>query len=208
MTLIRASGAVLRGLRCISMSNMIIYAGVQSLIFGDTSVSCCQQFTASSSAPVDQALDILEKALTFIFSWLAILAIGIIASGKLLAQTFKLPGRLVQATDFFSVPIPKVLRFQAQNDEVILGFTGFIITLFSVGSIGGGNAYTFFKSHFGIDPGQFNSLCVFSGFITVMWSFLLYLLTSRKQTPRDPLLKEHGHLIEEIRRREGENDQL
>ena len=98
--------------------------------------------------------------------------ISVIISGKLLSKPLYFS---VKSKQIFKIPL-KILVIEANDGEVILGFTGFIITLFLVAIFGGKSVYTMVKVNFGIDPGQFNSLCMFSSFITVIWSTLLFLL--------------------------------
>src|SRR5437588_11438677 len=109
-------------------------------------------------------------AFKIIFSWAILMPIAVIISGKILSQPLKLP---VTTQQKFTVPIPRILHLQANDGEVILGFAGFFITLLVIALVGGTSAYTIFKTDFGIDPGHFNSICILSSFITVIWSMLL-----------------------------------
>jgi hypothetical protein len=141
----------------------------------------------------DERLEFLVEVFKYIFSWAVLMPIAVIISGKLLALPFKVP---VETDQRFVVPIPKILHLQANNGEVILGFAGFIITLVFIALAGGKPAYELFKSHFGIDPGHFNSLCILSSFLTVIWSVSLWLgnlvLSKRR---KDPAAAERDELI-------------
>jgi hypothetical protein len=131
-----------------------------------------------------------------IFSWAVLMPIAVIISGKLLAQPLKIS---IDTDQYFAIPIPKILYLRANGGEVILGFAGFIITLVLTAIIGGQSAYIMFRDRFGIDPGQFNSLCIFSSFMTVIWSVLIWLLTfllsKAKQSAPDPVAQERDELI-------------
>lgn len=110
--------------------------------------------------------------------------IAVIISGIFLSKPFRLQ---VEAEQQFRIPIPKIFNLQATGGEVILGFAGFIMTLVPVALIGGKPIYAFFRVQFGIDPGQFNSLCILSSFITVMWSVVLWLIHRAWSRVPDPI---------------------
>src|SRR4051794_24158250 len=89
----------------------------------------------------NQVIEGMTSIVKFIFSWIILTPISIIISGKLLAQRMKLgPG----SKSLFKISLFRILTVEATNDEVILGFTGFIITLCIVGFTGGSRAYIFF----------------------------------------------------------------
>jgi len=111
-----------------------------------------------------------ETIVRFIFSWIILMPISVIISGKLLAKPITL---IVNSRQIFKISLG-VLVIQSTDEEVILGFIGFIITLFITGVFGGINVYVFVKSHFGVDPGHFTSLCFFSSCLMVLWSFILF----------------------------------
>ena len=145
------------------------------------------------------AYDQLEKAIKFIFSWVVLMPIAVIIGGKLLAQVLKLN---VRSTQLFRIAIPRMFEIKATDSEVIMGFTGFIITLVFIAVPAGPKAYNLFRTQFGVDPGHFNSLCVLSSFATVIWTFALYLLLLltgklREATP-DPIATEHEELIDRL----------
>ncbi len=68
--------------------------------------------------------DNLEKALAFIFSWIILLAIGVIVSGKLISQKLKLE---IGNQDFLRIPVVGVLTLKATGAEVVFGFTLYLI---------------------------------------------------------------------------------
>jgi hypothetical protein len=144
---------------------------------------------------VDWLIDIFKA----IFSWAILMPIAVIISGQFLSQPFKLP---VDSNQSFGVPIPKILNLKAIGGEAVLGFASFIITLLATALIGGKGAYLMFVNRFGVDPGHFNSLCVLSSFLTVMWTFALWLLTllvakAHRQAP-DPVTVKRDELINEL----------
>lgn len=144
--------------------------------------------------PTTISVGALLDGVKVIFSWMILMPIAVIVSGRMLAQRFKLAGGSQQ---LFEIPIKGVLVIGAKNDEVTLGFAGFFFTLFLVALAGGKNIYDLVKSHFGIDPGHFNSLCIFSSFATVVWSTIWFVL-SKQISPLKPLREEHERLIKDI----------
>lgn len=141
------------------------------------------------------ALHHVFTAVKAIFSWIILMPIAVIVSGKLLAYRFKLGGASKQ---LFRIPIVGLFHIQADNDEVVLGFSGFLLTLFFSGGLAGHAIHRFFQYQFGIDPGQFNTLCVFSSFATVVWAFFLYLLTSSRTGPLGDVVEEHTRLLDKV----------
>lgn len=137
----------------------------------------------------------LLGVLKIIFSWVVLMPIAVIVSGKLLAQRLSLPTATKQ---LFRIPISGVLEINARNSEVILGFSGFLTTLFLLAITAGKQIYTLFKFQFGVDPGHFNSLCIFSSFATVVWSSLWFFLSRNSTSPLQSLREEHDKLIKEI----------
>ena len=121
--------------------------------------------------------------------------VAVIVSGKLLSQRFKLD---VGDAQLLRIPIFGLLVIQAGGAEVILGFSGFLLTLFFLAVLAGKTVYALFCYQFGVDPGQFNALCVFSSFATVVWSVLLYLLTVSRTGVLDSVKKEHDALIQAL----------
>lgn len=142
----------------------------------------------------------LTDAISYIFSWVILMPIAVIVSGKLMAQRLKL---VSSSKQLFKIPIPGVLTIQARNDEVILGFAGFLVTLVVVGFIGGPTAYKLMIERFGIDPGHFNSLCVVSAFLTVLWSFVVFIVSSGGGG--GDFSKEHEELINELAQRKSDH---
>ena len=147
----------------------------------------------------DQLIDALVPILKLIFSWIVLMPIAVIVSGQFLGQPLKMN---LEKDQRFVIPL-KIFRLEAINSQVTFGFAGFIITLLAIGFSGGLKAYGVFKSEFGIDPGQFNSLCILSSFVTVMWSFALWLIVllvrNIRQRSPDPVSVERDRLIEQLR---------
>jgi hypothetical protein len=146
----------------------------------------------------------VSDAADTLFSWAVLMPIAVIVSGKLLAKTIKFSADTEQS---FKISI-KLLKIQATGGEVILGFAGFFITLFCFGTFGGKEIYELVKVNYGIDPGHFNSLCMFSSFTTVIWSslvFLIYYLFSQSSASAfSPNDKEHTKLLENLAKKNTE----
>jgi hypothetical protein len=154
--------------------------------------------TIPSSGEVQSAIDRLSQILGFIFSWIILLSIGVIVSGKFLAHVFPMRG---MGNNYFRIPL-FIFRLEAQNDEVVLGLSGFIITLLVVAPLGGANLYHFVVASLGIDPGQFNTLCFSSAVITVAWSISLWVFTTQLPTlGKRSETEKTGDLINKIERR-------
>jgi hypothetical protein len=142
--------------------------------------------------------EVLTSSVKLVFSWIILMPISVIVSGKLITQLLRIPGQRGQS---FQIKIPLLINLRAQNDEVILGITLFIVTLATTGLVAGKAVYQVFSAGFGIDPGQFNALCIFSSFISVLLSsFLLVLtrLTGVLRRKSDPVLREYDKRIDEL----------
>jgi hypothetical protein len=142
----------------------------------------------------ENSIPLLEPAIKTIFSWIVLMPIAVIVSGHLLSQIFRL--QRPDQQQYFRIPIPRFIEIRADGDSVILGFTGFFITLLILSTLSGKAIYGIFKEQFGIDPGQFNALCVFSALSTVLWSAILYLILRSRIRNAEALAVEHSSLIE------------
>jgi len=116
----------------------------------------------------------LTEAVKFVFSWVILLAIGVIVSGKLLSQRLKLR---TETGQLFRIPIKGVLTVQATGAEVVLGFTFYLLAVLLLGSTYGSSLQPWVKSHYGIDPGQFNAVGFMSSLLSVAVSFVVYLFS-------------------------------
>lgn len=114
----------------------------------------------------------LSELVKGVFSWVILLPISVIVSGKLLAQPIALS---VVSEQLFKINL-KILKIQSTGNEVILGFAGFIITTFILGVFAGQKVYALVKINFGIDPGQFQSICFFGAFLTVLWTAIFFVI--------------------------------
>jgi hypothetical protein len=127
---------------------------------------------SSSTDSVTTALDVSKEVLGFVFSWIVLLGIGVIVSGKLAGQHFILG---FSDEDSFSINVV-AFRIRARGDEVSLGFLFFFLCLGLVVIFGGADAYTYFKSHAGIDIGHWNSICVISSFLSIVVAVVLWIM--------------------------------
>jgi hypothetical protein len=123
--------------------------------------------SASALGNSDETYALVGK----IFSWTLLMPIAVIVSGKFLSSVFPMANGKSQ---LFKISL-KILVIQANNDEVTLGFAGFMITLVVVALTGGANFYHFTAQRFGVDPGQFNTLCFASALFCVVWSAFIWL---------------------------------
>ena len=157
--------------------------------------------------PNDKYITAATAVIKFIFSWVILLPIAIIVSGKFLTKSVNFA---VNTKQLFKIEFG-ILKIQATDEEVILGFAGFIITLFVSGIYGGKDVYELVKGRFGIDPGQFNSLCIFSSFSMVVWSCFLFFITELARhffsEPREKEFIEQDKLIEYLSKEKEEESQ-
>jgi hypothetical protein len=152
---------------------------------------------AGTNAAASLGQGALTDALKFIFSWVILLPIGVIVTGKLLTNRLKLE---VGSGQLFRIPIKGVLTIEATGAEVILGFTWYLICLLLLGVAIGANVETWVKVHFGIDPGQFNALGFMSSLFSVAVSFIVFLLGKPPTPGRRGPLQERNRLVNKITR--------
>lgn len=145
-----------------------------------------------------QSIDVLDDALKYIFSLAALTPIAVIFSGKWLGRLFKLPGR---RKEYFQFSIPHVIYIKAMNDEVMLGFSLYIVFMVSIAWTDGKNAPVMLKSKFGANLGQFDSICVLSALGSLLAALSLFLLTaglSRLRRRTDVIAKERDELVRKV----------
>lgn len=140
--------------------------------------------------------DLISDAVKFVFSWLILMPIAIIVGGRLYSRVFYLGGTSRQ---LFRIRVPPILDVSATDDEVILGFTGLILCLLFVGLPLGPIAYTLIKRQFGIDPGQFDSLCVFSAFLNVALATTTFFIRGQARRPApDSTTAEYQKVLKDV----------
>jgi hypothetical protein len=131
--------------------------------------------------------------------------IAVIITGVLLSKAFDLKAE--SGDQEFKVGIPKVLKMRAIGDQAVFGFALFIIALLVLGLTAGKAAYTLFKRQFGIDPGQFDALCILSSFACVAVASVILLATNltRRYSVKSArsLVEEHERLITDLSGRRG-----
>lgn len=142
--------------------------------------------------PDEATLETIRTVVIYIFSWFILLSVAVIVSGKLLAKTITLT---VRGSQEFFINL-WLLRIKSTDDEVILGFTGFIITLLILAGLRGAAIYELVKNEFGVDPGHFYAVCMFCSFVTVAWSFLMFVLTTFRGPKDDSTSTERDRLID------------
>lgn len=124
------------------------------------------------TSSADSAISLVQDVLAALLSWIVLAAISIIVSGKLIAKRF--PLGFDDEADF-RIPLV-IFRLRARGDEVSLGLIVFILTLALAVTVGGKEAYEFFRRQSGIDVGQWNSLCVIASFLSVFIALLIYMM--------------------------------
>lgn len=117
-------------------------------------------------------IESLSIVIKYIFSWLILLPIAVIVTGKLLSKPINLGSDSKQV---LKIPL-KIISLEANDGEVILGFACLLIIIFIVAMTGGQEVQELVKVKFGVDPGQFHSICFFSSLISVVCSFILFVV--------------------------------
>jgi len=129
------------------------------------------------------SIEWIATIIKFVFSWLILLPIAVIVTGKLLSRPINFGA---DSKQILRIPL-KIFQVEANGGEVILGFACLIIVLFLVAMIGGADVYELVKTNFGIDPGHFHSICFFSSLVSVILSAALfiihYLFSTAGRTP-------------------------
>jgi hypothetical protein len=137
----------------------------------------------------------LEDVLKFFFSGLLLAAVAIILGGQWLAQCLNLSKR---SDAFFRVPLPGIFRVEARGNEVGIGLTAFVAVFLLIALPAGEQAYSVVRTRIGIDLGQFDSLCVLSAFVTLVTSFVVFLVVVRPWIGPDPLVDEQQRRLENL----------
>jgi hypothetical protein len=105
----------------------------------------------------------VQGLLAVLFSWIVLLGISVIISGKLVAQHIVLN---FSDEDVFSINLI-FFKVRARGDEVSLGFILFLLCFGIVLVFGGQGAYLYFKTQAGIDIGHWNSMCAISSLLCI-----------------------------------------
>jgi len=119
---------------------------------------------------IEKAGHIAQSLVTFVFSWIILLGAGVILSGKILAKHWPLN---LTENDLFTINIV-LFRLTAKGDQVALGLIVFALSLGGSVIFGGQPAYELFKSHSGLDIGQWNSICFIASLVSVAISTFLH----------------------------------
>ena len=109
--------------------------------------------------------------LLWLLSWLPLSAIGIIVSGKFLAQRIPLGLGEKDVFDFNLV----VFRIRATGDAVSLGFVVFILMIGIVSFVFGKGTELYLSEKAGLDIGLWNSNCAAAAFFSIIVSILFYI---------------------------------
>jgi hypothetical protein len=154
-----------------------------------------------SSADLQSWMDRLSSLITFIFSWIILLAVGVIVSGIFFAKVFPIKG-FTGGT--FKIPL-FIFNLEAHDDEVVLGLTSFLTTLLICALLGGASLYHFTVERFGIDPGQFHMLCFVSALINALLSCTVWILFSvLRSNTQDRAKAEAQAVILKLKNRSGQ----
>jgi len=135
-----------------------------------------------SSSVGTSMVDEITIFLKFIFSWLMLMAIAVIITGKLLSKPINYGTDTKQV---LKIPL-KIFNIEANGGEVILGFACMLVMLLIVAVFGGVQVYEMVKTNFGFDPGHFYAICFFSSLLSVAIAsifFVSHLIIKNKGTP-------------------------
>lgn len=123
----------------------------------------------SVDSRVDGTTPDLTRIATLIFSWALVMPVAVILSGKFLAKVLFVSCRPMER---LRIHVPRIFFLEATGTELVLGMTGFIVFFFAAGLCAGPQVHALFLRNFGIDPGRWNALCVFSSLSTLSLSVL------------------------------------
>jgi len=124
------------------------------------------------------------------------MAIGVIVSGKLLAQKLRLDAGTGQ---LFRIPVKGVFTIEATGGEVVLGVSFYLICLLFLGMAFGSGLQPWVKLHFGIDPGQFNCLGFVSSLTAVTISSAVFLFAKIQLPTTDrTAVQRRDRVVEEL----------
>lgn len=160
-----------------------------------------------SKAVDPSALEWVGDVLEFIFSWLVMLAIAVIVTGKLLSKPINFGA---DSKQLLKIPLG-IFNVEANGGEVILGFASLMFMLLIVALLGGADAYLLVKTNFGIDPGHFHALCFISSLISVMFATVIFLvhyiftLAPKNTFVDDPV--RYNKIIDKIAKKGNGNEQ-
>jgi hypothetical protein len=149
---------------------------------------------------VEEGIKVSKSLVKFIFSWIILMPIAVIVSGKLLSCFITLP---VKKEQYFGLNI-KIVKISAHNDEVYLGFGLFLLTFSFAFMLAGQDIYSLVKTNLGSDLGQPNSICFFSSLISLLISIVIFILLNIfNDFPfigNNRLKREHDALINKLSR--------
>lgn len=156
--------------------------------------------TGSPSFDYNRGIEAANAVLTAIFSWVVLLGISVIVTGKITCRILR---NTVLSEDKFTINFV-IFKISAIGDEVLFGFLIFLLVLLSVILFGGAQVYDMFKNHSGIDIGQWNSICVLSSLLSVLVATLIFLGRMLGGSPAgSPIItkNERKKQIEKLQRR-------
>jgi hypothetical protein len=113
-----------------------------------------------------EQIEALTPLLSFIFSWILMLPIGVIISGIFLGALVPVPTAVGTR---FVIPL-LILKIEATGGEVVIGFYAYLLTFSLVLVFGGTDLYQYIKVQSSLDPGHFNSLCAASAVLSALWT--------------------------------------
>lgn len=158
--------------------------------------------TQAAAPPTDY--DAVTTAILYIFSWVMLFPIAVIASGYFLDHFLKLD---VDPENRFGIQIP-FLHVAARGSAVIFGFTAYILTVMLLAFLlGPDRAVDIMSQRFGITQSdRFTALCLLSSLWALVGSFLCYLVCcvirgAQASRPANVLSSERDAIIKELRER-------
>lgn len=116
-------------------------------------------------------IDTIASLITFIFSAIVLTAIGVIISGKLIAN--RIPINL-SGDDVFSINLI-ILKLKSTGDEVAWGFIVFILALGVIIFFGGKPASQFFIDQSGLPLTHWSAMCAIAAFISIFVAAAIWI---------------------------------
>jgi hypothetical protein len=144
--------------------------------------------------------DVVAHVTTIFFTGPVLAIVAIVACGKWLGMLFVLPQ---SRDDTFGPSIPGFISFKATGQEALLGLTGFALTLVVIGVTVRGQIGPFVEKDFGLNIGQFVSLCFASSLAILtlaVLTFAVKVIVSLPLFHRNSLVTEQERRIKNLTR--------
>lgn len=115
---------------------------------------------------------LLEETVLLLFSWIIVLPIGVIVSGKLLSEAFSYK---VDSDDIFVINL-KVFNIKAEKSEVVTGFGLYMLIFLADLVFFSEFINQVIQKNAGLNISRWNSLCIFSALCAAAVSMMAFMV--------------------------------